>query len=65
MLTVVDAAAGDVEDEAGRAAYMALKTHYLGDSFVSRIRSAADSRLDTAFTMAKLGISLLNIIVHS
>ena len=33
----------------GRAAYIALKTHYLGDSFVSRIRSAADSRLDNAF----------------
>jgi hypothetical protein len=33
----------------GRAAYIALKTHYLRDSFVSRIRSAADSRLDNAF----------------
>jgi len=33
----------------GRAAYIALKTHYMGDSFVSRIRSSADSRLDNAY----------------
>ena len=33
----------------GRAAYLALKSHYLGDSFVSRIRAPADNHLGTAF----------------
>jgi hypothetical protein len=33
----------------GRAAYIALKTHYLGDSYRARIRSMADAKLDTAY----------------
>jgi hypothetical protein len=33
----------------GRAAYVALKTHYLGDSYRARIRSMADAKLDTAY----------------
>lgn len=33
----------------GRGAYMALKRHYLGESFSSRLRSNADSVLETAF----------------
>jgi hypothetical protein len=32
----------------GRAAYIALKTHYLGESYRARIRSMADAKLDTA-----------------
>lgn len=33
----------------GRAAYLALKTHYLGDSYQRRIRAAADNTLEKAY----------------
>ena len=33
----------------GRAAYFALKAHYLGDAYVSRIRSNADKIMEAAF----------------
>lgn len=33
----------------GRDAYIALKTHFLGDSYLERIRAQADARLDNAF----------------
>jgi hypothetical protein len=33
----------------GRAAYLAVKSHYLGEAFQSRIRSAADKILDGTF----------------
>ena len=33
----------------GREAYIALKTHYLGDSFTTKVRNAADKSVDTAF----------------
>lgn len=32
-----------------RDAYIALKTHFLGDSYLERIRAQADARLDNAF----------------
>lgn len=33
----------------GRDAYIALKTHYLGNAYQLRIRALADSRIETAF----------------
>jgi hypothetical protein len=33
----------------GRQAYLALKAHYLGESYSSRIRAAADSTIDNAY----------------
>lgn len=33
----------------GRDAYIALKTHYLGDAYQLRIRALADSRIETAY----------------
>lgn len=33
----------------GRAAYIAMKSHYFGTSYQSKIKSAADSTLDTIF----------------
>jgi hypothetical protein len=33
----------------GRAAYLAVKSHYLGKAFQSRIRAAADKILDNTF----------------
>lgn len=33
----------------GRAAYMALKVHYLGETFTTRLRAHADSRIESAF----------------
>lgn len=33
----------------GRDAYLALKTHFLGESYQERIRAQADARLDNAF----------------
>jgi hypothetical protein len=33
----------------GRLAYLAMKTHYLGDQFVAILRATADNILETAF----------------
>jgi hypothetical protein len=33
----------------GRQAYLAIKTHYLGESYSSRVRAAADSIIDSAY----------------
>jgi hypothetical protein len=33
----------------GRAAYLALKSHYLGETFTTRIRAIADGRINSAF----------------
>jgi hypothetical protein len=33
----------------GRAAYLALKSHYLGETFTTRIRAIADGRINLAF----------------
>jgi hypothetical protein len=33
----------------GRAAYLALKSHYLGEAYSSRIRAAADNTIDSSY----------------
>jgi hypothetical protein len=33
----------------GRQAYLAIKTHYLGESYSTRVRAAADSNIDSAY----------------
>jgi hypothetical protein len=46
----------------GRAAYLAVKSHYLGEAFQSRIRSAADKIFEGRFSTGRHARLLLKDI---